>query len=211
MQNEQFEILAMRLARIALEKHAPGRTSRMRGVAKQLLSGCETSDAPPIPPKVKFDTIPVHIRWMIRRDMAEVIDIEMESFVNPWTEDEFIKELRKRNCIGMAAEHDERVIGYTVYALHKTRIELLNVAVHKDYRGRGIGRQLCERLMSKLSPDRRRHLFIDVADISLAAHSFCKAVGFRAIGIIPERFGNMDAYRFRYTVHVQTESEVSGE
>jgi hypothetical protein len=28
----------------------------------------------------------VHIRWMIRRDMKEVLDIERESFEFPWFE-----------------------------------------------------------------------------------------------------------------------------
>jgi ribosomal-protein-alanine N-acetyltransferase len=32
----------------------------------------------------------VHIRWMIRRDMAEVLDIERGSFEFPWFEEDFI-------------------------------------------------------------------------------------------------------------------------
>src|SRR4029078_10231989 len=53
----------------------------------------------------------VHIRWMIRRDMAEVVDVERASFEFPWFEEEFIRCLRQRNCIGMVAEHAERVVG----------------------------------------------------------------------------------------------------
>ena len=51
----------------------------------------------------------VHIRWMIRRDMPEVLDIENRSFEFSWTEEDFIRCLRQRNCIGMVAEHDDRV------------------------------------------------------------------------------------------------------
>src|SRR4051812_2604533 len=47
----------------------------------------------------------VHIRWMIRRDMAEVLEIERSAFEFPWFEEEFIRCLRQRNCIGMVAEH----------------------------------------------------------------------------------------------------------
>jgi len=43
----------------------------------------------------------VHIRWMIRRDMPEVLDIESGSFEFPWSEEDFIRCLRQRNCIGM--------------------------------------------------------------------------------------------------------------
>ena len=52
----------------------------------------------------------VHIRWMIRRDMPEVLDIERDSFEFPWSEEDFMRCLRQRNCIGMVAERGDRVI-----------------------------------------------------------------------------------------------------
>ena len=36
----------------------------------------------------------VHIRWMIRRDMPEVLAIEHASFEFPWCEEEFLRVLR---------------------------------------------------------------------------------------------------------------------
>ena len=45
-----------------------------------------------------------HIRWMIRRDMPEVLAVEGESFEFPWCEEDFLRCLRQRNCIGMVAE-----------------------------------------------------------------------------------------------------------
>src|SRR5690348_2779098 len=45
----------------------------------------------------------VHIRWMIRRDMPEVMRTERASFEYSWTEDDFLRCLRQRNCIGMVA------------------------------------------------------------------------------------------------------------
>ena len=36
--------------------------------------------------EMEFD-INVHIRWMIRRDMGEVLDIEQASFEFPWLEE----------------------------------------------------------------------------------------------------------------------------
>ena len=64
----------------------------------------------------------VDIRWMIRRDMAEVLATETEGFEFPWLEEDFIRCLRQRNCIGMVAEYDDRVVGFMIYELHKNRI-----------------------------------------------------------------------------------------
>ena len=50
-------------------------------------------------------------------------------FEFPWSEEEFIRCLRQRNCIGMVAEHGERVVGFMIYELHKTRLHILNFAV----------------------------------------------------------------------------------
>jgi len=97
----------------------------------------------------------VHIRWMIRRDMPEVLDIEGESFEFPWLEDDFIRCLRQRNCIGMVAEHDDRVVGFMIYELHKTRLHILNFAVGDSFRQQGVGRQMASKLISKLSQQRR--------------------------------------------------------
>src|SRR4030042_3714363 len=93
----------------------------------------------------------VHIRWMIRRDMAEVLDIESEGFEFPWSEDDFIRCLRQRNGIGMVAEHDDRVVGFMIYELHRTRLHLLNFAVAHELRRRRAGAQMLAKLLAKLS------------------------------------------------------------
>ena len=93
--------------------------------------------------------IRIHIRWMIRRDMAEVIAIEKESFEFPWSEDDFIRCLRQRNCIGMVAEMDDQVVGFMIYELHKNRLHILNFAVADRYRRLGIGTQMVSKLAGK--------------------------------------------------------------
>ena len=44
----------------------------------------------------------VDVRWMIRRDMPEVLDVEGDSFKLPWLEEDFIRCLRQRDCSGRA-------------------------------------------------------------------------------------------------------------
>src|SRR6188474_3566621 len=87
---------------------------------------------------------PVHIRWMIRRDMPEVLTIEEQAFEFPWSEEDFIRCLRQRNCIGMVAEHNERVVGFMIYELHKNRLHILNFAVQEEFRRRGVGTQMIQ-------------------------------------------------------------------
>jgi ribosomal-protein-alanine N-acetyltransferase len=132
--------------------------------------------------------VQIHIRWMIRRDMHEVRKIEAESFEFPWSEEEFVRCLRQRNCIGMVAEHEDRVVGFMIYELHKTRLHILNFAVARQFRRLGIGGQMIEKLVAKLSHQRRSRLILEVRESNLPAQLFFKEAGFRAISILHDYY-----------------------
>ena len=118
--------------------------------------------------------INIHIRWMIRRDMPEVLQIEQGSFEFPWSEEDFIRCLRQRNCIGMVAEHDNRIVGFMIYELHKNQLHILNFAVRPDYRRRNVGKQMAEKLIGKLSQQRRSRIVLEVRETNLVAQIFFK-------------------------------------
>ncbi|EMI26529.1 ribosomal-protein-alanine acetyltransferase [Rhodopirellula europaea SH398] len=143
-----------------------------------------------------------HIRWMIRRDMPDVLGIETNCFEFAWSEDDFIRCLRQRNCIGMVAECDERVAGFMIYELHKNRLHILNFAVHSDYRRRGIGNTMMRKLLGKLSQERRNRIMLEVRETNLEAQLFFKSLGFKAISVLRDFYDDAteDAYlmQFRY-------------
>ncbi len=140
--------------------------------------------------------IRVHIRWMIRRDMAEVLQIERESFEFPWIDEDFIRCLRQRNCIGMVAEHEGRVVGFMIYELHRTRIHVLNFAVSKAYHRLGTGSQMIAKLVAKLSAQRRSRIVLEVRETNLGAQLFFRENGFRAISVLHKFYDDTpeDAY-----------------
>ena len=146
------------------------------------------------------DPICVHVRWMIRRDMPEVLDIESGSFEFPWSEEDFIRCLRQRNCIGMVAEHDENIVGFMIYELHKNQLHVLNFAVHPHWRRRGIGRFLMSKLAGKLSAQRRNRIMLEVRETNLPAQLFFRHVGFRATGVLRDYYDDTteDAYLMQY-------------
>jgi [ribosomal protein S18]-alanine N-acetyltransferase len=142
----------------------------------------------------------VHIRWMIRRDMPEVLATERESFEFPWLEDDFIRCLRQRNCIGMVAEHEDRVVGFMIYELHKTRIHVLNFAVADGYRRRGVGSQMVAKLSAKLSAERRSRIVLEVRETNLSAQIFFRENGFRAVSVLHSYYADTpeDAYLMQH-------------
>jgi len=142
----------------------------------------------------------VHIRWMIRRDMPEVLAIEHAGFEFPWCEEEFLRVLRQRNCIGMVAELGEQVVGFMIYELHKNKLHVLDFATHPDFRRKGVGRQMVLKLLGKLSSHRRTKIVLHVRETNLTGQIFYRSMGFRALEVAREHYGDTgeDGYLLQY-------------
>lgn len=145
--------------------------------------------------RLRFD---VHIRWMIRRDFPEVLDIEAASSPLPWNEDDFLDQIRKRNCIGMVAERGMDVVGFMLYTLNPKHIEVVKFAVSPASRRCGVGRQMVARLAQKLSPHRRQRIVLDCRESLTIGHLFLRSCGFLAVSVSRCAFQDTgeDAYRF---------------
>ena len=142
----------------------------------------------------------VHVRWMIRRDMPEVVAIEREAFEFPWSEDDFTRCLRQRNCIGMVAEMADSVVAFMIYELHRTKLQMLNFAVRRSHRRLGIGTRMMDKLVAKLTPDRRGRIVLEVRETNLPAQLFFRSLGFRATSVLKDFYQDSteDAYLMQY-------------
>ncbi|GIX04088.1 MAG: hypothetical protein KatS3mg113_1094 [Planctomycetaceae bacterium] len=147
------------------------------------------------------------IRWMIRRDMVEVLSIEQQCFEWAWTEEDFLTCLRQRNCIGMVAEYQERVVGYMIYELLPDELHLLHIAVTPRVQRQGVGTQMVEKLKHKLTQQRRSEIRIEVRESNLAAQLFLRSQRFRATHVLRGFFADSgeDAYVMRYVVGSETD------
>ena len=150
-----------------------------------------------------------HVRWMIRRDLPEILAIEREASAFPWDGEKFLASLRHRNVVGMVAEvgpYDSptdlgTVVRYMIYGVHKCHLSLLRFGVREDWWGRGVRKALVEKLKSKLT-DRRTRLRASVRDDDLDLQLFFRGQRFLATAVrrgACEEDGS-DAYLFEYLV-----------
>src|SRR5438034_3441668 len=151
----------------------------------------------------------VHIRWMIRRDMPEVLQTEQQSFEYPWAEEGFLRCLRQRNCIGMVAEQGEKVVGFMIYELHKAKLHILNFAVHPSCRRYHVGSQMVAKLISKLSSHRRTRITLEVRETNLSAQLFFRAQGFKAVRVLRAYYEDSgeDAFLMQYQLADDTSED----
>lgn len=147
------------------------------------------------------DTIAVQVRWSIRRDMPEMLDIEQLCFEHAWTEEDFLCCLRQRNCIGMVAEHKQRIVGLMIYELLKTELHVLNFAVHPSFQRRGVGTQMVDKLKAKLHQQRRDTIRVELRERNLPAQLFFRRQRFVAVDVLRNYYEDIgeDAYQMCFS------------
>src|SRR5258708_35757209 len=111
-------------------------------------------ESPEITPR--WNPEDIVIRRMRRSDMPSVLPIETDSFDVNWTEEDFEAALRQPNWFARVAAHEEQVIGYMIYELQKRNLVVLNLAVNRVFRRRGIGARMIEKLIEVMSKQGRR-------------------------------------------------------
>ncbi len=99
-------------------------------------------------------------------------------------------------------EVDTTILGYMVYALQKKEINVLNIAVHPQYRRLGIATRMVSTLIDKLSLQRRSKIDLLLREKNFGAQLFFRAQGFRATSVVRGYYEDLDedAYAMEYDI-----------
>lgn len=138
------------------------------------------------------------MRWLIRRDLPEVLAIEREAFEQPWTQREFLRELRQQKVIGRVLEVGDHIAGYMVYENSKRHVTLLNMAVRHDLRRQWLGTGMLEALRDNCVARRRQSVGAWVDETNLRMHLLLRSCGFLAVDRAVEYWPSRDALLFRW-------------
>lgn len=124
-----------------------------------------------------------HIRWSLRRDISAILAAEAGN-PDAWDESDYLTALRLRPVISMVAEDRYgEPVGIMVYELHRDRVEILRLAVHRTHRRTGIGTALMDKFAYKISSHRRQYGTARVPGWGTGAHLFFRACGWRGVGV----------------------------
>ncbi|MCA9048678.1 MAG: GNAT family N-acetyltransferase, partial [Planctomycetaceae bacterium] len=99
------------------------------------------------------------------------------------------------------------IVGFMIYELHQSMLRILNFAVSPDHRRQGVGRQMVQRLIDKLSQQRRREIVLEVRETNLSAQLFFANCEFRALSVLRNHYSDTmeDAYYMRYSLRAAAE------
>lgn len=128
----------------------------------------------------------VDIRYMVRRDMAAVVEIDELCMREPLGESGVLDLLKTRDLIAYVAELDNRVVGFAFYVKQKSPaiLDVTAIAVHPDYQRQGIGKAFAAKLVgmlySKNYPRDGIAATVFESDSLFPSGEFWRAVGYKA-------------------------------
>jgi len=140
-------------------------------------------------------------RPMAEADLDAVLAIEREAYPFPWTRGNF------RDCLDSgyscwSMELDNEIIGYSILMAAVGEGHILNCCVHPLWQGRGLGRQLVQRMLATAPEYGIECLFLEVRPSNVSALRLYERLGFESVGLrrhyYPAEQGREDALVMRY-------------
>lgn len=134
------------------------------------------------------------IRRARMADIPTIVDIEAESFPDPWTAGTFLELLEYSPTTFFVADTGRNISGFIAGGLEDTGEEIYghicNLAVTASSRRSGIGRDLVRRLEHQFIIESASGVQLEVRLSNLSAQRFYRAIGYREVFQIAHYYAN---------------------
>ena len=130
------------------------------------------------------------IEKMNASHVPQIADLEKLCFSDPWSEKSIETELSCRLSLWFVAMEGDKVVGYVGSQTVIDESDVMNIAVHPDYRRQGIGEALLETLADALREKGSRGLTLEARVSNTPAVSLYEKAGFRQVGLRKNYYRN---------------------
>jgi len=119
---------------------------------------------------------------MTSEHIPQIALLETLCFHDPWSENSIASELNNSLSLWLVALDGERVVGYVGSQTVLGWTDMMNVAVHPDWRRKGIGEQLIVSLEEALRKRESTCLTLEVRASNEPAKALYQKLGFQEVG-----------------------------
>ena len=132
----------------------------------------------------------IRFEQMTDAHVAQIAKLEKLCFSDPWSEKSVASELNNRLSLWLVALDGDTVAGYVGSQSVLDQADMMNIAVHPDYRRQGIGRDLVLALSDALKEKGIRGLMLEVRASNAPAIALYEQLGFIQVGLRPNYYRN---------------------
>ena len=124
-------------------------------------------------------------------DLAEIMEIERDSFPTPWSEISMARELRGQGgTLYLVAEVEGRVRGYVGGWTFGGQLHILTLAVHRSFRGQGLGELLMLEIMDAARQRGCSRVVLEYRVSNTVAEALYRKLGFSAVAVRPRYYAD---------------------
>ena len=127
---------------------------------------------------------------MVQCHVPQIAELEKLCFNDPWSENSIASELDNRLSCWLIASDDEKVVGYVGSQTVLGETDMMNIAVHPDYRKQGVATDLINALIEALKERNSHSLMLEVRSSNEPAKSLYLKMGFEVVGIRKNYYRN---------------------
>ena len=120
--------------------------------------------------------------------VQQVAALEALCFSDPWSENSVASELRNPLALWLVAVEGDCVAGYVGSQTVMGETDMMNIAVHPDFRRRGVAEALVNALTVELKRMESKCLTLEVRASNEAAKKLYDKLGFSQIGRRPNYY-----------------------
>lgn len=143
---------------------------------------------------------------MSTADLDEIMLIERSSYPVPWSPSFFRQELQVACARSILAEVHGKIIGYVLFWILPGAIDIHNIAVHVDYRRRGVARALLERVIEQARRQSIVRVMLEVRQSNSPAQKLYNGMGFLNTGIRKGYYSDNGEDALAMTLELGTET-----
>ena len=119
---------------------------------------------------------------MTEEHVQQIAELEKLCFNDPWSANSIASELNNRLSLWFVAVDAEQVVGYVGSQTVLGETDMMNVAVHPDWRKKGVGTALINELINTLRLNGSHSLMLEVRASNAPAISVYEKLGFVEVG-----------------------------
>lgn len=122
------------------------------------------------------------IRSMELSDIDEVLEIEGEAFLAPWSRRSFVETIRSRISESLVLDQSGTIAAYIIFYAVDVEAHIMNLAVRADFRRRGYAKLIIHHVISLFRERDVSECYLEVRESNLKAQRLYKYFGFEVIG-----------------------------
>ena len=130
------------------------------------------------------------IQKMNAAHVPQIAQLEKLCFSDPWSENSIASELNSRLSDWLVVTEGEQVVAYVGSQTVIDSSDMMNIAVHPDFRRRGIAEMLVAALEEQLRQRGSKMLLLEVRDSNVPAIALYEKLGFHQAGLRKNYYRN---------------------